>query len=98
LLSPGKFSPVGSPKPKSCRYFTNCGIRICCAAMIVPTFDDFAITPAMVRLRVPCDQWSLIVRRCTSVLPGTRSLVFRSIRPASARAAIVTTFCTLPGS
>ncbi len=66
--------------------------------MIVPTFEDFATTPEMVRFRSPWSKWSLIQRRWTSIWPGTRSLVSIEIRPASASAAIVMTFCTLPGS
>ena len=45
--------------------------------MIVPMFHDFATHAGDGQVAaVPWSQWSLIVRRCTSMLPGTLSLVF----------------------
>src|SRR5450756_2682561 len=96
--SPGRPRPVVDPSPNERRYSTSLVLSICRVRSTVPMFEEFATTPRAVRLIVLWVNASLIGLPPDITWLGTTTLVSGVMTPESVRAAIVSTFCTEPGS
>src|SRR5450756_1470365 len=96
--SPGRPRPVVDPSPNERRYSTSLVLSICRVRSTVPMFEEFATTPRAVTLIALWVNASLIGLPPDATWLGTTTFVSGVMAPESVRAAIVSTFCTEPGS